>query len=69
MPLQDDDGSALIAYSSERNKVMHVARLTRDFTDVEPGFSRTMVSCPSAGEAVRCKHCVLVPALDQLLSH
>lgn len=44
VPAQDDDGKALIAYSSERNKVMHVARLTRDFTDVELGFARTMVS-------------------------
>ncbi len=44
VPVQDDDGTALIAYSSERNKVMHVSRLTRDFTDVELGFARTMVS-------------------------
>ena len=35
---------------------MHVARLTKDFTDVHAGFARTMVrplshslGCPSAG--------------------
>ena len=41
---QDNDGKALIAYSSERNKVMHVARLTKNFTDVDIAYARTMVS-------------------------
>ena len=34
---------------------MHVARLTRDFTDVELGFARTMVSCSHERGAVRRK--------------
>ena len=48
---QDGDGKALIAYSSERNRVMHVARLTKNFTDVDIAYARTMVSpfhCHSA---------------------
>ncbi len=33
--MQDDDGTAYIAYSSEDNRVMHIGPLTRDFTNVE----------------------------------
>lgn len=40
---QDDDRSAYIAYSSEDNKVMHIAQLTRDYTDVGKEYIRTMV--------------------------
>ena len=60
MGSQDDDGRALIAYSSERNKVMHVARLTRDFTDVESGYARTMVSWHCTKHAVIIQLWVLV---------
>lgn len=42
--MQDDNGKAYIAYSSERNRVMHVAGLTANFTDVESTYRRTMVS-------------------------
>lgn len=40
--VQDDDGAAYIAYSSENNKVMHIGRLTRDYLDVEPDYIRTL---------------------------
>jgi hypothetical protein len=40
--LQDDDGTAYIAYSSENNKVMHVGRLTRDYLHVEPRYKRIL---------------------------
>ncbi|EIE19343.1 Arabinanase/levansucrase/invertase, partial [Coccomyxa subellipsoidea C-169] len=39
----DDDGSAYIAYSSEDNKVMHIAQLTKDYISVGKDFVRTMV--------------------------
>ena len=40
---QDDDGAAYIAYSSEGNKVMHIARLAPNLDDVAPGFERALV--------------------------
>ena len=41
--MQDDDGAAYIAYSSEKNRVMHVARLTEDYRGVGNQYLRTMV--------------------------
>jgi len=40
---QDDDGSAFIAYSSEDNSVMHVARLTADYLGIHPTYNRILV--------------------------
>ncbi|KAK9915194.1 hypothetical protein WJX75_005945 [Coccomyxa subellipsoidea] len=40
---KDDDRSAYIAYSSEDNKVMHIAQLSKDYTDVGKEYIRTMV--------------------------
>ena len=40
---QDDDGAAYIAYSSEGNKVMHLARLAPSLDSVAPGFERALV--------------------------
>ncbi|KAK9833256.1 hypothetical protein WJX81_000360 [Elliptochloris bilobata] len=40
---QDDDGFAYIAYSSEGNRVMHLARLASTLDDVVPGFERALV--------------------------
>ena len=40
---QDDDGAAYIAYSSEGNKVMHLARLAPSLDDVAPGYERALV--------------------------
>ena len=62
--MQDDDGAAYIAYSSEKNRVMHVARLTDDYRGVGNQYLRTMVPAPrhpklskpyTAG-AVQCCH-------------
>ena len=44
--MQDDDGTAYIAYSSEKNRVMHVARLTDDYKGVVNQYLRTMVLTP-----------------------
>jgi hypothetical protein len=41
--LQDENGSAFIAYSSEDNSVMHVARLKADYLDIQPMFKRILV--------------------------
>ena len=41
--MQDEDDSAYIAYSSEDNAVMHVARLTADYLDIEPEYKRILV--------------------------
>ena len=40
---QDDDGAAYVAYSSEGNKVMHMARLAPNLDNVAPGFERALV--------------------------
>lgn len=40
---QDENGSAFIAYSSEDNSVMHVARLKADYLDIQPMFKRILV--------------------------
>ena len=37
---QDDDGSAYVAYSSENNMVMHIARLRPDYLAPEPDYKR-----------------------------
>ena len=39
---QDDDGAAYIAYSSEGNKVMHLARLAPSLDAVAPSFERAL---------------------------
>jgi hypothetical protein len=44
--MQDDDGSAYIAYSSEHNKVMHIGQLTADFRNVGNQYLRTMARYP-----------------------
>ena len=41
--VQDDDGAAYIAYSSEGNRVMHFARLAPNLDNVAPGFERALV--------------------------
>ena len=49
---QDDDGSAYIAYSSEDNSVMHVARLTANYTDVQPTYRRILVQLKREAPAI-----------------
>ena len=41
---QDEDGSAYIAYSSEDNRVMHIAALSDDYLRVQPSYVRVLVN-------------------------
>ena len=54
--MQDDDGAAYIAYSSEKNRVMHVARLTDDYKGVVNQYLRTMVLTPRPLRSLRTLH-------------
>ena len=38
--MQDDDGTAYVAYSSENNMVMHIACLKPDYLAPEPDYHR-----------------------------
>ena len=45
---QDEDGSAYLAYSSESNMVMHIARLQPDYLAPEPSYQRVRAAVPKA---------------------
>lgn len=59
--MQDDDGTAYIAYSSEDNRVMHIGPLTRDFTNVEVGLAVVihLILKPPVGCVMRTWHGVI----------
>ena len=41
--LQDDDGSAYLAYASKDNHIMHIAPLTEDYLDVKATYKRILI--------------------------
>ncbi|GJP54084.1 hypothetical protein CLOM_g13198 [Closterium sp. NIES-68] len=49
---QDDDGTAYVVYASEMNAVLHIARLTPDYLDVDGGFVRRFVGRSREAPAV-----------------
>lgn len=51
---QDDDGSAYIAYSSEDNRVMHIAQLSKDYAQLGKQYIRTMVGCSASVPPASC---------------
>lgn len=50
--LQDDDATAYIVYSSEGNQDMHIAKLSPDYTEVQPQHLKIFIGRSREAPAV-----------------
>ena len=51
--MQDDEGGmALLAYSSEDNRVMHIAALTSDYTHVSSTYTKIFIGMGREAPAI-----------------